>query len=60
MPKPTHKPGETVQRSGQYRVVGPRGGDQGREVTVVKGEPFPPSPKPGMGYGKSDKTKHKS
>ncbi|MBM3933954.1 MAG: YjzC family protein [SAR202 cluster bacterium] len=55
---PKYKPGQIAPDSGQYPVVGPRGGDQGREVTVVRGEPFPPTPKPGMGYGKPDKTKH--
>ena len=60
MPKPPYKPGQTAPRSGQYPLVGPRGIDQGREVTVVKGEPFPPTPKSGMGYGKPDPTKHKS
>ena len=59
MPKPLHKPGETAQQSGQYPLVGPRGGDKDREVTVVKGEPFPPTRKPGMGYGEPDPTKHK-
>ena len=29
-------------RSDQYREIGPRGG-RGREVTVVKGEPLPPT-----------------
>jgi hypothetical protein len=56
---PKHKPGEKAPASGQYPLVGPRGGDQGREVTVVKNEPFPPTPKPGRGYGTPDKTKHK-
>ena len=60
MPKPLHKPGQIAEESGQYPVVGPRGGDQNREVTVVEGEPFPPTPKPGMGFGPPDKTKHKS
>lgn len=62
MPKaqPTHKPGQIVPKSGQYPVVGPKGGDTGKEVTVVKGEPFPPTPKPGMGYGQPDLTKHSS
>ena len=59
MAKPEHKPGEIARRSGQYPVVGPRGGDRGREVLAVEGEPFPPPPKPGMGYGKPDPTKHK-
>jgi hypothetical protein len=54
------KPGETAPRSGQYGVVGPRGGDTGREVTVVRGEPMPPTPKPGMGYVMNDPTKNDS
>ena len=58
MSKPQYKPGEKAPFSGQYPLVGPRGGDQGREVTVTKGEPMPPTPEPGMGYGKPDKTKH--
>lgn len=38
------KPGRKASRSGQYQQVGPRGG-KGKEVTVVKGEPLPPTPK---------------
>lgn len=59
MAKPIHKPGQKAPVSGQFPVVGPRGGNTGREVTVVKNEPFPPTPDKGMGYGKPDKTKHK-
>ena len=44
-------PGEIVEESGLYPVVGPRGGDKGYEVTVVKGEPFPPLPEKGWGFG---------
>lgn len=55
----SYKPGEKVPVSGQYPVLGPRGGDQGTEVTVKKGVPFPPTPRPGMGYGTPDVTKHK-
>lgn len=58
MGKPTYKPGQTAPVSGQYPIVGPRGGDTGKERTVVKGEPMPPTPKAGQGYGKPDKTKH--
>ena len=57
--EPKKKPGERAKQSGQYEIVGPRGGKTGREVTVVKGEPFPPTPEPGMGYIIVDKTKHK-
>jgi hypothetical protein len=54
-----HKPGEIADESGQYPLVGPRGGDKGREVTVVKGKPFPPTPEKDWGYGDPDLTKHK-
>ncbi len=53
------KPGEIAQRSGQYQQIGPRGG-KGMEVTVVKGEPLPPTPKKRMTYTLVDPTKHKA
>lgn len=59
MSKPPFRPGQKAPKSGQYPVLGPRGGDQGTEVTVVKGEPLPPTARPGMGYGRPDATKHK-
>lgn len=59
MSSKAYKPGETVPASGQYGVVGPRGGDKGREVTSVKGERFPPTQKSGEKYVITDKTKHK-
>ena len=43
-------PGEIAPRSGQYELIGPRGGQTGEERTVVRGEPLPPTPEPGMGY----------
>jgi hypothetical protein len=52
------KPGQTAPRSGQYEQVGPRGGSTGNERTVTRGEPLPPTPKPGMGYKLVDRTKH--
>ena len=54
------KPGQTAPRSGQYAVVGPRGGNTNREVTVTKGEPMPPTQKPGQTYTLADPTKNKS
>ncbi len=54
-----HKPGEKAPESGQYGVVGPRGGKTGTEVTVTKGETLPPTPKQGQGFVLVDKTKHK-
>jgi hypothetical protein len=56
--KREYRPGEKAPVSGQYPIVGPRGGDTGTERTVVSGEPFPPTPEKGQGYGKPDKTKH--
>ncbi len=53
------KPGESAPASGQYQQRGPRGGE-GKEVTVTRGEPLPPAPKPGMTYDLVDRTKNKS
>jgi hypothetical protein len=57
--KQTLRPGQIAARSGQYRQIGPRGG-RGKEVTVTRGEPLPPTPKPGMSYTLVDPTKNKS
>jgi len=58
MPKKTFKPGEIAKDSGQYEIIGKRGGSTGKERTVVEGEPLPPTPKPGQCYKLADKTKH--
>lgn len=52
-----HKPGEKAPSSGQYQIIGPRGG-KGPERTVTKGEPLPPTPSPGSRYKLVDRTKH--
>ena len=54
------KPGQKAPASGQYGVVGPRGGKINHEVTVVKGEPMPPTTKTGQTYVMNDPTKNKS
>lgn len=56
----TYKPGEQAPRSGQYEIIGPRGGNTGQERTVTRGEPLPPPPKSGQTYVLTDPTKHKS
>ena len=56
----THKPGEKAPRSGQYGIVGPRGGKTDEERTVTRDEPFPPTPEKGQKYTLNDPTKHKS
>ena len=53
------KPGEKASSSGQYEIIGPRGGRTGVERTVVKGEPLPPTRKSGEEYILVDKTKTK-
>ena len=53
------KPGQIAPQSGQYRQVGPRGG-LGKEVTVVKGDPLPPTPKRGITYKLIDSVKEKT
>lgn len=58
--KPNLKPGQSAPKSGQYGVFGPRGGNLGHEVTSEKGNPLPPTPKPGQVYKLVDPTKHKS
>jgi len=58
MPKKIFKPGEISKDSGQYEIIGKRGSGTGKERTVVKREPFPPTPKPGQRYKLTDKTKH--
>lgn len=52
------KPGANAPRSGQYEIVGSRGGGTGKERTVVRNEPLPPTPKSGMGYKLVDPTKN--
>ena len=56
--KKTYKPGEKVPDSGQFEIVGPRGGHTGIERTVTKGEPFPPPLKSGQYFVLTDKTRH--
>ncbi len=53
------KPGSTTPKSGQYGLVGSRGGITGVEITSTKGHPLPPTPKPGQGYVLNDPTRHK-
>ena len=54
----TFKSGEKAPCSGQYEIIGRRGGHTHKEVTVVKNEPLPPTRKPGESYRLSDRTKH--
>jgi len=56
----TLKPGEKSPGSGQVEIVGPRGGKTGKERTVVKGKPLPPTPKKGQVYIPVDGTKNNS
>lgn len=52
------KPGQATPASGQYAVVGPRGGATGTERTSVYGAPLPPTPQAGQGYVLVDRTRN--
>jgi hypothetical protein len=56
MSKQPLKPGQITPASGQYVVVGPRGGSTGDEITSVQGHPLPPTAKPGQGFVLVDPT----
>ncbi len=53
------KPGQKAPRSGQYEIVGPRGGGTGVERTVTRSEPLPPPERKGQKYRLVDPTKHR-
>ena len=57
MPNSKLRPGQEAPFSGQYKLIGMRGGKTGQEVTSIKGKPLPPTPQPGMTYKLVDKTK---
>lgn len=55
-----YSPGEIAPQSGQYEIVGPRGGKrEGLEVTSTEGNPLPPVPEAGLKLKLTDATKHK-
>lgn len=58
MNRKTFSPGQKADESGQYEIIGPRGGRTGKERTVTQGEPLPPTPKADQQYVLVDKTKH--
>lgn len=60
MSKKPLRPGRRAPASGQYEIVGPRGGRTGVERTVVRGEPLPPTPGQKQTYRIADRTKNKS
>jgi hypothetical protein len=58
--KSGNKPGTKAPASGQYVPEGPRGGTSSKEVTIVKGKPLPPTPKPNQVWVLVDPTNNKS
>ena len=55
--KKKYKSGQRATVSGQYEIVRKDGTRTGKERTVVKGEPFPPTPGRGLAYVLVDRTK---
>lgn len=54
------KPGAKAPVSAQYEILGPRGGHTGKERTVVRGEPLPPTPGPKQSYKIADRSRNKA
>lgn len=52
MPKKTLKSGNSAPSSGDYTIVGPRGGIVKTGITVKKGETLPPTPKKNQHFEK--------
>ena len=51
MPQKPLRPGDPAPSSGQYLIVGPRGGNVGgAERTSTQGNPLPPTPQAGQRY----------
>lgn len=60
MSDPLYNSGQATPQSGQYEIVGPRGGDRGGlEITSTEGHPLPPVPESGLKLKFVDQTKHK-
>jgi hypothetical protein len=55
---PSYKSGQDAPLSGQYEIVGPRGGHTGEERTAIRGKTLPPTPKSGQSYVPVDATKN--
>jgi len=60
MSEKLYKPGQKAPISGQYEMIGPRGGRTGVERTVVRNEPLPPPESKGQKYRLADRTKHRN
>ena len=54
-----YRPGQIAPVSGLYAIIDPYGRNTGFEVTVVRGEPFPPASSRGSTYVLTDQTKHR-
>lgn len=57
MAQKLYKPGEKAKTSGQYEIIGSRGGRTGEEITAVRTKPFPPTKAKGQRFILVDKTK---
>lgn len=55
-----YKPGQISPVSAQAEIVGSRGGRTGEERTIVRKEPFPPTPKPNQTYVVVDRTHNRA
>lgn len=58
MSKENLHPGENAPASGIYKIIGPRGGDTGKERVAEEGEPLPPTPEEHQTYKLVRKARH--
>lgn len=54
------KPGTETPQSGLYTKLGPRGGDTGEQIPSTRGNPLPPTDKPGETWKLTQPAHHKS
>jgi len=58
--KTSHRPGEYAPRTGRYEIIGPKGARTGNIREISRGEPLPPTPKPGQRFILIETPKRKS
>lgn len=54
------KPGTATPSSGIYNKLGPRGGNTGEQISSTRGNPLPPTDKPGETWKETVPAHHKS
>ena len=56
--KTTANPGTKTPTSGLYDLIGPRGGNTGRQCDSTQGNPLPPTPQAGQKWQLNTPARH--